>query len=80
MVINRYEVCGLLSEPGSVEVRNQEGAALALQTNSSNEIVAEPLDITIHAPADFTVTVNGVRLGAQHMTGQSEENESIDIC
>ena len=77
LVINRYEVCGLLSEPGSVEVRNQEGAALALQTNSSNEIVAEPLDITIHAPADFTVTVNGVRLGAQHMTGQSEENESI---
>ena len=27
--------------------------------------------------ADFTVTVNGVRLGAQHRTGQSEENESI---
>ncbi|MFR1517876.1 MAG: hypothetical protein ACLSVG_03735 [Clostridia bacterium] len=77
LVINRYEICGLLAKPESVEVRSREGAPLALQSNSSNEIVAAPLDITIHAPAGFSVSVNGVKLSEKYMTDQSKENQSI---
>lgn len=75
--INRYEVCGLLAEPKTVEVKNAQGNPLPLKSNSSNEIVAEPLDITIHAPAGFAVTVNGVKLSENYMTDQSKENQYL---
>ncbi|MBS5841889.1 MAG: hypothetical protein KIC77_00145 [Clostridiales bacterium] len=77
LIINRYEVCGLLAEPTKVEVKNQQGNALALKSNSNNEIVAEPLNITINAPESFTVMVNGVKLTDKYISDQSQENQYI---
>ena len=75
--IHRYEVCGLLNEPETVEVKTKSGDVLALKQNSNNEIVADLLDVTVHVPAGFTVTVNGTVLDNSYMSGQPQENQFI---
>lgn len=77
VTVNRYEISGLLAQPESVDVKDKEGGSYELKSNSSNEIVAQMLDITINAPSEFTVTVNGIQLGSKFMTESSQENAYI---
>lgn len=76
-VIYRYEISGLLEQPENVEVRNGKGAPMALKINSSNEIVAELIGVTINAPVGFTVKVNGVQLGEKYITSDAAENSNV---
>lgn len=75
--IFRYEVYGLLAKPEKIEVKTTAGETLKLVNNSSNEIVAQLLNVTINAPAGFEVTVNGTKLTDKYATGQSQENQYI---
>ena len=77
LVIHRYEIAGLLTQPESVDVKWADGTGCTLSRNSQNEIVAEALDVTIHAPSGFKVTVNGAVLGEKYITDHSKENEYI---
>lgn len=75
--IFRYEVCGLLAAPQNVEVKTADGGLLEMENNSSNEIVAKLLDVTINAPAGFEVSVNGTVLTEKYTTGKSEQNQYL---
>ena len=75
--IFRYEVCGLLAAPQNVEVKTADGGLLEMENNSSNEIVAKLLNVTINAPAGFEVSVNGTVLTEKYATGKSEQNQYL---
>ena len=75
--ILRYEVCGLLENPGNVEVKTAEGELLELENNNNNELVAKLLNVTINTPAGFEVTVNGNVLTEKYTIGRSEQNPHL---